>query len=125
MNAYAIGQINAIKMGPDIVEYLEQIDATLAPFGGRFLIHGGALELLEGSFDGDLVLIAFPDMPRARQWYASPGYRAILPLRLRNASSNVFLAPGVDADHKATDVLQLVPHEAAARIAGVSRDGAN
>ena len=106
MQAYAVGQINAITMGPDIVEYLEQIDATLAPFGGRFLVHGGALELLEGRFDGDLVVIAFPDMAQARQWYASPGYQAILPLRLRNASSNVLLAPGVDAQHTATDVLR-------------------
>ncbi|WP_332878431.1 DUF1330 domain-containing protein [Massilia sp. S19_KUP03_FR1] len=52
---------------------------------------------------------AFPDMAQARQWYASPGYRAILPLRLRNASSNVFLAPGVDAHHAATDVLRRAP----------------
>jgi len=40
MTAYAIANIQSITIGPAIVEYLERIDATLAPYGGRFLIHG-------------------------------------------------------------------------------------
>jgi uncharacterized protein (DUF1330 family) len=35
-------------MGPDIVAYVEAIDATLAPFNGRFLVHGGEKTILEG-----------------------------------------------------------------------------
>ncbi|HTP18000.1 MAG TPA: DUF1330 domain-containing protein [Solirubrobacteraceae bacterium] len=40
MTAYAIANIQSITIGPAIVEYLGRIDATLAPYGGRFLIHG-------------------------------------------------------------------------------------
>jgi uncharacterized protein (DUF1330 family) len=33
-------------MGPQIIEYLQRIDATLKPFAGRFLVHGGGVEVL-------------------------------------------------------------------------------
>ncbi|CTQ45064.1 DUF1330 domain-containing protein [Roseibium aggregatum] len=105
MTCYAIGHLREIEMGPDIVAYLEGIDATLAPFDGRFIIHGGEKHQLEGAFQGDLIAIAFPDRVRAEAWYASPAYRTILPLRLNKAVGEVFLIEGVEADHKATDVL--------------------
>jgi uncharacterized protein (DUF1330 family) len=41
MPAYAVAHMHEVVMGPDIVEYLQRIDATLAPFGGRFAVHGG------------------------------------------------------------------------------------
>lgn len=105
MTCYAIGHLREIEMGPEIVSYLEGIDATLAPFDGRFIVHGGEKCQLEGTFQGDLIVIAFPDRGRAEAWYASPAYRKILPLRLNKAVGEVFLIEGVDADHKATDVL--------------------
>jgi uncharacterized protein (DUF1330 family) len=106
MTAYAVGLLRDVAMGPDIVAYLQQIEATLAPFGGRFLIHGGPMEALEGSPEADLIVIAFPDLGAARGWYASPAYQAILPLRQFNAQGCVFLIQGVSADHKATDILE-------------------
>src|SRR5690606_30121235 len=91
MPAYAVARLNDIVMGPEIVAYLETIDATLAPFGGRFLIHGGPVERVEGEWSGDLIVIAFPDRTRARDWYASPAYREILPLRTGNSMGDVIL----------------------------------
>jgi uncharacterized protein (DUF1330 family) len=38
-----------VTMGLAIVEYLERIDATLAPFGGHFIVHGGDFELREAA----------------------------------------------------------------------------
>lgn len=106
MSAYAIGHLEHVNMGPDIVRYLEQIDATLAPFSGRFLVHGDPIEVMEGTLQGDLIVIEFPDMTHARQWYASPAYREILPLRTNNARGTVFLVTGVADPHKATDILR-------------------
>jgi uncharacterized protein (DUF1330 family) len=94
-----------VTMGPAIVEYLERIDATLAPFGGRFIVHGGRVEVLEGSWPGHLIVIEFPDRDRASAWYASAAYREIVALRTDNSDSDVILADGVDREHKATDVL--------------------
>ncbi len=106
MSAYAVGLLKDIAFGPDIVAYLEGIDATLAPYGGKFLLHGEPPEVLEGSLQQDVVVIAFPDMERARAWYASPGYQEILPLRTRNASSVVFLVDGLPEGHLATDIVK-------------------
>lgn len=109
MTAYAIGHLHDVNVGADIVAYLRRIDDTLAPFGGRFIIHGGPVELLEGSWSGDLIVIAFPDKASARAWYGSPAYRAILPLRTNNSRGDVFLIDGVPADHRADDILSDLP----------------
>ncbi|WP_214413939.1 DUF1330 domain-containing protein [Sphaerisporangium fuscum] len=105
MSAYAIANMRDVKMGPEIVEYLEKIDDTLAPFEGRFVVHGAQPEVMEGSWPTVLVAIEFPDLERARQWYAYPAYQAILPLRAENSDSDLILIDGVPADHRATDVL--------------------
>lgn len=64
--AYAVALLYDVEVGPAIRAYLERIDATLAPFGGRFVIHGGAVTELEGTWPGDLIVIEFPDGAAAR-----------------------------------------------------------
>ncbi|MGB3387602.1 MAG: DUF1330 domain-containing protein [Pseudaminobacter sp.] len=105
MTSYAVAHLRNVEMGPDIVAYLEAIDATLAPFQGRFIIHGGRKDELEGSFPSDLIMIAFPDREAARAWYGSPAYQAILPKRTGSSQGEVFLIDGVDEAHRATDIL--------------------
>jgi uncharacterized protein (DUF1330 family) len=106
VRSYGVALLRDVNMGPDIVTYLERIDATLVPYGGRFIVHGARPDVLEGSDPGTMVVIEFPDRARAREWYASAEYQEILPLRTENSSSVVFIVEGVDADHRATDVLQ-------------------
>ena len=106
MPTYAIGRLRDVTLGAGIVAYLEAIDATLSPFGGRFVIHGGPPTVLEGRWEGDLVVIAFPDRAAAEGWYASPAYREILPLRTRHAACDVILIDGVGDAHRAPDVLE-------------------
>jgi uncharacterized protein (DUF1330 family) len=105
MSAYAIAHLRKVDFGPEIVEYLQRIDATLEPHGGRFAVHGAKVEVLEGQWPGDIVIIAFPDLAAARAWYASDAYQAILALRTDNAQGEVILVPGCDADHKGVDLL--------------------
>ena len=105
MAAYAIAHLHEVETGPAIVAYLQRIDDTLAPYDGRYLIHGGRPEVLEGAWTGDLIVIAFPDLDRARAWYGSDAYRQILPLRTDNAQSAVFLIDGVADGHRAADIL--------------------
>jgi uncharacterized protein (DUF1330 family) len=93
-------------MGPAIVEYLERIDATLEPFGGRFIIHGAIPEMLEGNWPGHLIAIEFADLAQARGWYRSEAYQRLIPLRADNSEGEIFLVDGVDADHRATDILR-------------------
>jgi uncharacterized protein (DUF1330 family) len=105
MTSYAVAHLRNVEVGPDIVAYLEAFDDTLAPFQGRFIIHGGEKEELEGAFSDDLIVVAFPDRQAARAWYASSAYQAILAKRRGSSQGDVFLIDGVDADHRATDVL--------------------
>ena len=105
MSAYAIGHLRNVTMGPEIVEYLRRIDATLEPFGGQFIIHGGSVEVMEGSWSGDLIVIAFPDIDQARAWYNSPAYRDILPLRSKHSEGAIMIMDGVPPTHRATDIL--------------------
>lgn len=105
MTAYAVADLHRVEMGPAIVEYLEKIDATLAPYGGRYIIHGGRKTVLEGEWAGDLIVIAFPDRASAAAWYASPAYQSIKPLRSDHSEGDVVLVEGVGAGHCATDVL--------------------
>ncbi|WP_033221071.1 DUF1330 domain-containing protein [Kitasatospora phosalacinea] len=102
MTAYALAQVHSVDFGPDVVEYLRRIDATLDAFGGRFLVHCGEFEALEGSWgELGLILIEFPDYPRARAWHDSPAYREIVHLRTRHMTADVILAEGVPAGYRA------------------------
>jgi uncharacterized protein (DUF1330 family) len=106
MSAYAVGLLRNVRVNEGIVAYLHGIDATLEPFGGRFIIHGGPREILEGTASDDLIVIAFPTIEAARSWYASPAYQALVPLRTQGAEGEVFLIQGVDGAHRATDILR-------------------
>lgn len=105
MSTFAVAHLREVRMGPPIVEYLQRIDATLAPFQGRFVVHGDKGETIEGDWPGFLIVIEFPDRGQARAWYESEAYQDILPLRLENALGSVIFVDRVAANHRATDVL--------------------
>ncbi len=105
---YAVAYLRDVDVNDRIVAYLRAIDATLAPYGGRFLVHGGRLTALEGEWDGDLVVIAFPGRREAQEWYDSPAYQEILPFRLDHSTSIAALVDGVVDDYRATDKLEVL-----------------
>ena len=105
MPAYAVAIIRETRFNDEIADYLRRIDGTLAPFSGRYLIHGGPYQPLEGSWSGDLVVIEFPSMEQAEAWYHSAAYGAIRQLRTANTKGDVFLVQGVRDGHKGADLL--------------------
>lgn len=105
MPAYAIALLNDVEFNDEIVTYVRGIDATLPPFGGRFLVHGCRAEVMEGVMHGDCIIIAFPSIDQAREWYASPAYERLIPLRARNARGTVFLIDGVPEGYLARSLL--------------------
>ncbi|MFC9295528.1 DUF1330 domain-containing protein [Streptomyces sp. NPDC057011] len=102
MTAYAIGHIRPATMNEDVLRYIEEIQSTMDPFGGRFLVHGREVEVKEGPWPGTVVVIGFPDIDRARAWYDSPAYQALLPLRTAHIQGEVILVEGVPTDYDAT-----------------------
>lgn len=88
--------INHLRIPGDIpndeaLSYLEQVEATVAPYGGKWLAQGPPDSTLEGAWPGSVVLMEFPDREAVTAWYNSAGYRAIRPLRTGNAISDLIL----------------------------------
>ncbi|OEJ94648.1 DUF1330 domain-containing protein [Streptomyces thermolilacinus] len=97
MPAYAIGNLRpAQTLHDEVLTYIERVQGTLDPFGGRFLVHGAPeREVLEGEWPQSPVIIVFPSLDHARRWYASEDYQALLPLRTRHMEGDVLLIDGV------------------------------
>ncbi len=78
--------------------YRGEVPATLVPFGGRFVVRGGNLTVLEGEWPQPrLVIIEFPSRDAAQAWYDSAAYRNIISLRLESSSGNLIIADGFTA----------------------------
>jgi uncharacterized protein (DUF1330 family) len=78
-------------------EYRKNVIATLAPFGGKFVVRGGTLTVVEGEWPYErTVILEFPSRAMAEAWYHSPAYQQVLPLRLQSTSSNLVIVDGVD-----------------------------
>ncbi|MEU4427615.1 DUF1330 domain-containing protein [Actinoplanes sp. NPDC024001] len=110
MTAYAIAHLRPSGMNEEIIEYIERIQDTMDPYGGRFLVHMAEVEVVEGTWPGTVVMIAFPDMAAAKAWYASPAYLEILPLRTRHIEGDIILVDGVAPDYD--------PRQSAAALRG-------
>jgi uncharacterized protein (DUF1330 family) len=108
MSAYAIANLRNPAPHPEVAEYIERIQATLDPYGGRFLVHGARHEVKEGSWGGAAVVIAFPGIDEARSWWDSPAYRQIAPLRADHIDSDIILVDGIPDGYD--------PAEAAAKM---------
>ena len=77
-------------------DYRKRVPATMAAYGGRYLVRGGATEVLEGDgVPSRVVLIEFPDMARLKAWYRSPEYQLLLALRMKSARSSATAIEGV------------------------------
>ena len=77
--------------------YHEQFQATLAPFGGRLVSFGAAIVPLEG-MDGATAraaIVVFPSLQAGQDWFESPAYRKIAPLRQRSARTRGFFVEGL------------------------------
>lgn len=94
MKAYVIAHIN-VQDPERYKDYVKLTPATVAPFGGRFIVRGGRCETLEGGLPANrTVVIEFPDRGDARAWYDSEGYRAARAIRQSASSGTLILVEG-------------------------------
>jgi len=94
MTAYLIGEIDVTNSaGYD--EYRRQVPATVAKYGGRFIIRGGASEALEGDWAPKrVVVLEFPTMEALKRWYHSAEYTPLIALRQANAAGKLIAVEG-------------------------------
>ena len=95
MAAYYIVELD-IQDEARYEEYRQKVPATIARFGGRYLVRGGRQETIEGDWRPKrIVLLEFPSVEQARRWYDSDDYRPLKELRRRTARGHIVLVDGV------------------------------
>lgn len=95
MAAYIIVNVDVLDAGR-YPEYTTQVPATLAAYGGRFIVRGGAAERLEGTIEPKrMVVIEFADVAAARAWWQSAEYAGPKALRQAIAKADIILVEGV------------------------------
>jgi uncharacterized protein (DUF1330 family) len=97
--AYVISDV-AFRDGEALAAYRELAARSIAAFGGRYLVRGGEIGVLEGDWRPSAIVIAeFTDAATARAWYGSPLYAQALAFRQEALTRNLILVEGVaDAD---------------------------
>lgn len=77
-------------------DYRRQAPAVIAAHGGRYLVRGGAVTVLEGGAAPQRqVILEFPDMAHLQAFYHSPEYQALIPLRQRASTGRLVAIDGV------------------------------
>ena len=72
--------------------YRQQVPALIAEHGGRYLVRGGSVEVLEGDrVPLRQVILEFPDMAHLKAFYRSPQYARLIAIR-QGASHGTLLA---------------------------------
>ena len=96
MSAYLIVEIEVHD--PDTYEdYKSQVQPTLDAFGGAFCVRGGAADLLEGdTAPGRIVVVRFPSVAVAKEWYDSAQYAGPKALRQSASTARMLLVEGCD-----------------------------
>lgn len=72
--------------------------AAIAQYGGRYLVRGGAAEILEGKWTSlpRLVIVEFDSLDQAKLFYHSSEYQAACQARAGIADMNMLVVAGID-----------------------------
>jgi uncharacterized protein (DUF1330 family) len=79
-----------------MVEYRRLAEIAVAKFGGRYLVRGAPYTVLEGNWRPQrLVLLEFPNLELAKEFYDSPEYSAARAARRGVSEFDMLLAEGL------------------------------
>jgi uncharacterized protein (DUF1330 family) len=95
MAAYLIASVE-ITDPAGYEEYRQRVPATIAAFNGRYLSRVGTVEVLEGDWTlNRVVILEFPDMSQLMAWYESPIYKPLREIRNRTAKAHLVAIEGL------------------------------
>jgi uncharacterized protein (DUF1330 family) len=95
MTAYVLVEMD-VTDAEQYERYRPLAGASVEQYGGRYLVRGGASEVLEGErVPKRLVVLEFPDADAARRWYHSPEYQEAKSVRDGAAVGNFICVEGV------------------------------
>jgi uncharacterized protein (DUF1330 family) len=92
---YVIASVTEAHDQDALAEYRRRNTESVAAHGGRFVVRGGPVEVLEGTWEPlRIVVMEFPDTETARGWYESADYQAIAPIRQGASTTDIVLVQG-------------------------------
>jgi uncharacterized protein (DUF1330 family) len=95
MAAYIVSRVRIVDRDA-MAGYMAEAPATVAAFGGRYLVRGNDVQALEGEWEHErMVIVQFPDQASALRWYDSDIYAPLRKLRQASAETVILLAEGV------------------------------
>ena len=95
MAVYSVSDIT-VKDPDAYKEYMALVPATIAQYGGRYLVRGGEVTAGEGGWNpGRIVILEFPDAEALQKWATSPEYAPVAEIRHRAADTKSFMVQGV------------------------------
>ena len=95
MPAYVIAHID-VKDPARYEDYKKMSPISIEKFGGRFIARGGKTDVLEGTWQPKrLVLLEFPSVERAREWWASDDYAPAKALRQATSIGDMIVVEGL------------------------------
>ena len=95
MSAYVISEVD-VKDAAGFEAYRTLAARTIALYGGRYLVRGGAADVAEGGpSPKTIIVVEFPSMARLREWYASPEYAEALKQRRTALDRRLIFVEGV------------------------------
>ena len=95
MAAYVISEVEIVDEEP-AQQYRDLAAASIAEFGGRYLARAADAHVIEGQpTKRKFVIIEFPTMKRAEEWYASASYARALKHRIQGLDRRLIFLEGV------------------------------
>lgn len=96
MAAYCLFDNLEITDGSKMEEYIRLVGPTVRQYGGRYVVRGGHVDLMEGSWRPSYpVMIESPTLEQAHRWYGSEEYGRVKPLRLEAGRFNAVFIEGL------------------------------
>lgn len=96
MPAYVIAHID-VKDPVRYENYKKMSPVSIQKFGGRFIVRGATAEVLEGTWQPKrLVLLEFPSVDVAKQWWASDDYADAKALRQATSTGDMIVLQGFE-----------------------------
>ena len=75
--------------------YKKLTPAAVAAFDGKFIVRGAQTETLEGNWDPErIVVLEFPSVARAKEWWNSEMYSKAKVIRQRAAKTQMIVVAG-------------------------------
>lgn len=96
--AFFVANIEQVTDPVTMAAYRAEADKTEAPFGGKFLARGTPQAVDSSPLPkGNILIIEFPSMKALKDWWNSPAYSALRPLRERSAVGRFYAIEGIAA----------------------------